>query len=663
MTHNEGTETINIKKKSDLKEKLKRLFSLKMLHYTLIKMLKSPSTYIMFGLTFAVGLIMTISMGTTMNDSISGDYSEVAKSIFVIYSWIWYMLYFGLTSMFIGFKAVQLIRDEIEDGTLLIFSSIPISRTRMIIEKWLALQFLCLGYSLIILLVPPLISLGIGPKGAAMGKVIFSKINFMILTSIILQLFLTTIGILISLGLNAKGVIGILFTIGFLTIIGAMIPLMYNTSKIADKSSAYLMRTTDIAKSSIKFNDSAVIETYNNLLDPAGWPVWNYDNKLQLKSSYNFKNEDVGAFNVTNLANDIDKAIQNAVTDTGKNKINWDDFVAEVKKKPTSYSNLGTLINDYVLKLDGYNPKQFSEISNINGKKINFLDNPNKGINILRQFYQEISGQEGVTISSVKPSESKINLNVLDQSKLKTNSSKQIYKIMKAMYDKGIFSPTFLSYDYKDPFNFRTNVGDLILPNEITSTISGALSENSHKSFSNFSEDLLNFLKNNLYLQNLYVNDPALSIYYQFVWQMSYWLNQGLYVQYSDTNLFDNNNLANAELNDIKKAETQYKLMAYLNPWQQWVVMWTGDARGSLMGQDGMTTSMLLPVNNYLTAKINTVEYNVENSGTFKKYFLVANFNESVTLTSLAGMYAGYLLVTLGLAGLTLWWITRKDFV
>ncbi|WP_245938479.1 hypothetical protein [Spiroplasma phoeniceum] len=49
------------------------------------------------------------------------------------------MLYFGLTSMFIGFKAVQLIRDEIDDGTLLIFSSIPISRTRMIIEKWLAL--------------------------------------------------------------------------------------------------------------------------------------------------------------------------------------------------------------------------------------------------------------------------------------------------------------------------------------------------------------------------------------------------------------------------------------------------------------------------------------------------------------------------------------------
>ncbi len=92
------------------------------------------------------------------------------------------------------------------------------SRTRMIIEKWLALQLLCLVYSVIILLLPPLLTLGMRPKGAAFGKVILSKVNFIILTSFILQLFLTTIGILISLGLNSKGVIGILFTLGFLTV-------------------------------------------------------------------------------------------------------------------------------------------------------------------------------------------------------------------------------------------------------------------------------------------------------------------------------------------------------------------------------------------------------------------------------------------------------------
>lgn len=44
-------------------------------------------------------------------------------------------------------------------------------------------------------------------------------------------------------------------------------------------------------------------------------------------------------------------------------------------------------------------------------------------------------------------------------------------------------------------------------------------------------------------------------------------------------------------------------------------------------------------------------------------YFLMADFNKPVTLTSLTEMYAGYLLVTFGLAVITLWWITRKDFV
>ncbi|AHF61186.1 hypothetical protein P344_04700 [Spiroplasma mirum ATCC 29335] len=54
----------------------------------------------------------------------------------------------------------------------------------------------------------------------------------MILTSFIVQLLLllSTIAILLSLCLNSKGVIGILFVIGFLSIIGAIIPMIYNAS-------------------------------------------------------------------------------------------------------------------------------------------------------------------------------------------------------------------------------------------------------------------------------------------------------------------------------------------------------------------------------------------------------------------------------------------------
>lgn len=91
--------------------------------------------------------------------------------------------------------------------------------------------------------------------------------------------------------------------------------------------------------------------------------------------------------------------------------------------------------------------------------------------------------------------------------------------------------------------------------------------------------------------------------------------------------------------------------------------MWTGDARASLTGQDNIVSSMLLPLNNYLEAKVNNVEYKVNSNATQKGYFLMVDFNKPVTLTSLTGMYAGYLLVTGGLAAITLWWITRKDFV
>ncbi|AOX43695.1 ABC transporter permease [Spiroplasma sp. NBRC 100390] len=660
MTHNEATKTTSIKKKSDLKKKISSFFSIKMLRYTLIKMLKSPSTYVMFVLTFAVGLIITISMSTSMMDNPSGEYSEIAKSTFNIYAWIWYMLYFGLTSMFIGFKAVQLVRDEIDDGTLLIFSSIPISRTRMIIEKWLALQFLCLIYSVIILLVPPLISLGMGPKGLALGKAILSKVNFMILTSFILQLFLTTIGILISLGLNAKGVIGILFTIGFLTVIGAMIPFIYNSTKLSDKSSAYLMKTTDLAKSPVKFNDSELIKTYHNMLDPVGWPTWNYyNNKLLLNINSNLDSQTVGSFNVTSLANNINAAIQSAIATAGTPTINWEQFVAEVKKNPTNYPNLAKLINNYVLEFDGYNPKSFTE-TEIGIDKVQFFNNTDKGINILGQFYQELASGNPLIVSSTKPSSAKINLNELDESKLTTNTSKQIYKIMKTMYDKGVFSPTIIGYDNKYSFG---RYGDLLSPNVIAGSINENLSADSHKHFNDFRDNLINFLTNNLYLQNVYLDDPVMSIYYQFVSQMYYWLNQGAYSRSSDSSIFDDNTKATSELQSITNAQTEYKLMAYLNIWQQWVIMWTGDARASLTGQDNIVSSMLLPLNNYLEAKVNNVEYKVNSNATQKGYFLMADFNKPVTLTSLTGMYAGYLLVTGGLAAITLWWITRKDFV
>lgn len=563
------------------------------------------------------------------------------------------MLYFGLTSMFIGFKAVQLIRDEIDDGTLLIFSSIPISRTRMIIEKWLALQLLCLIYSLIILLLPPILSLAMGPKGTAFGKVILSKVNFMILTSFILQLFLTTIGILISLGLNAKGVIGILFTIGFLTVIGAMIPFIYNASK-GDRASQYLIQTADLAKNPVKFKDSDVKKTYDDLLNPTGWPVWSVtDNKLSMSFSNSIENME--AFDVTSLARNIDLVITK-IPNNGKD-ISWDDVVAEVKKTPNDYPTLAKLINTNVLEFDGYKSNKFNVVKPTTGNEVTFTNNSDKGINILSDFYNDVSLQQPITLSRTKPSSnSKIDLNVLDETKLKTKTTKNIYQIIKTMYDKSIFSPTIFGY----PKNSYLS-GGILAPSRIASLVFNTLSKNSQNRFNNFSWDFREFLAHNLYNENVYINDPVMSLYTQFIAQMSYWSKQGIYGRYDA--IHDNEQQSQNELNSVKKAQTNYKLMAYLNLWQQWVVMWTGNASASVSGTNDMAATMLLPINNYLDVKIDSVIYQTSDSNIKTNYFLMGDFNKPVTLTSLAGLYTGYLLVTLALAGLTLWWITRKDFV
>ncbi|WP_233485451.1 hypothetical protein [Spiroplasma sp. ChiS] len=168
-------------------------------------------------------------------------------------------------------------------------------------------------------------------------------------------------------------------------------------------------------------------------------------------------------------------------------------------------------------------------------------------------------------------------------------------------------------------------------------------------------------MAHNLYNENVYINDPVMSLYTQFIAQMSYWSKQGIYGRYNA--IHDNEQQSQNELNSVKKAQTNYKLMAYLNLWQQWVVMWTGNASASVSGTNDIDATMLLPINNYLDVKIDSVIYQTSDSNIKTNYFLMRDFNKPVTLTSLAGLYTGYLLVTLALAGLTLWWITRKNFV
>ncbi|UZQ29179.1 MAG: hypothetical protein OHM56_08110 [Spiroplasma phoeniceum] len=51
-----------------------------------------------------------------------------------------------------------------------------------------------------------------------------------------------------------------------------------------------------------------------------------------------------------------------------------------------------------------------------------------------------------------------------------------------------------------------------------------------------------------------------MSLYTQFISQISYWSKQGIYDRYNA--IHDNQQKPQDELNSIKKAQTNYKLMA-----------------------------------------------------------------------------------------------------
>ncbi|ALA97462.1 hypothetical protein SKUN_00568 [Spiroplasma kunkelii CR2-3x] len=49
------------------------------------------------------------------------------------------------------------------------------------------------------------------------------------------------------------------------------------------------------------------------------------------------------------------------------------------------------------------------------------------------------------------------------------------------------------------------------------------MSKTIQNKFNNFSSDFREFLDRNLYSENVYINDPVMSLYTQFISQISYW--------------------------------------------------------------------------------------------------------------------------------------------
>ncbi len=185
--------------------------------YTLIKFLKTPSTWIL--LIFCGGLLFWISglpfhtWGRNWNlKSIAEQQYDMKTAFIASYSALGAILSLSIT-LFAGFKGAQVFRDEIEDGSFLLVLSKPISRFKIILFKWLAFMALFLIFGFLLSLVHALGAMT-EMKGTFVRNKIIAAIPLEFLIIIVFILIFSSIALMISTFLSSRGVMGIMFVLG-----------------------------------------------------------------------------------------------------------------------------------------------------------------------------------------------------------------------------------------------------------------------------------------------------------------------------------------------------------------------------------------------------------------------------------------------------------------
>lgn len=231
--------------------------------YTIKKMLLTPSTWIILLITIAfITLFNTLLLVSFNNLNLTAQ--EIFNPYLISWKSVMFFLFLGLMLfIFIAIKATQVFRDEIDDGTLLILVSKPVSRTRIWTEKLFALQttillfmFFSIFVSSIFIAIP-----GLG-SGAIYSKM-FPYMWILFAVGIIFDLIISSTAILLSLVMNAKAIVAIM--IGFAALVNILSsPLIMNifspTKEYMQASQAAAVY--DNAKSKLGLDDLTWLDSY-----------------------------------------------------------------------------------------------------------------------------------------------------------------------------------------------------------------------------------------------------------------------------------------------------------------------------------------------------------------------------------------------------------------
>lgn len=117
--------------------------------YALKKYLKSWSTWVIC--LISIALVVVLAGFVPFHFRKISTASDYARTIVIVVASVSSFISL-FTSVFAGFKGATMLRDEADDGTLLIMLSKPVSRQKLFFAKWLALQTIIMGYTFIIAL-------------------------------------------------------------------------------------------------------------------------------------------------------------------------------------------------------------------------------------------------------------------------------------------------------------------------------------------------------------------------------------------------------------------------------------------------------------------------------------------------------------------------------
>ena len=246
-------------------------------NYTMKKYLKAPSTYVISIISFIIVFVVGAYLPYTHLDYTTTP-EEYAKLVIVVVSSI--TLFMSLfTSIFAGFKAATMFKDEVENGTFLVVLSKPISRTRLIIVKWLALQTIILLYTFMVAFVfmtgtlifdkgSTIKDLKLAGIGTLSSRIVEVSIYIWLIMFLIGFIF-SSISLLLSTRLSVGATIGISIGLGLVVPITSMIGMFSKTdeyekfdeSKTVNESKT-VMKALNMMTGNPKFTTEAIEDMY-----------------------------------------------------------------------------------------------------------------------------------------------------------------------------------------------------------------------------------------------------------------------------------------------------------------------------------------------------------------------------------------------------------------